>query len=247
MLLNPHCPGSLSIPTIHIRQTWSCPSQCFLPVLGQAGVRTWEILLPPASWPCRHWVTHPGWEPRPRLSPATLLADLLLGQAGCLDQVCTLCITQPRPLLGPPLHLCSHQPPYKVNVATFWVAVATTSNIEWPNRTDKNSQEVGAGNGVHRWGSMQAAPGLSDLLLTTQLIPRSWRARATIFPSPPPSWALGGMEIIPPSCFPACAADRLQHCRLPTCLRRNRTKTSSAEAEGKEPALYFFKGYWRLE
>lgn len=149
--------------------------------------------------------------------------------------------------LGPPLHLCSHQPPYKVNVATFWVAVATASNIEWPNRTDKNSQEVGAGNGVHRWGSMQAALGLSDLLLTTQLIPRSWRARATIFPSPPPSWALGGMEIIPPSCFPACAADCLQHCRLPTCLRRNRTKTSSAEAEGKEPALYFFKGYWRLE
>lgn len=53
----------------------------------------------------------------------------------------------------------------------------------------------------------------------------------------------GGMEKpfgIPPSHFPACTADRLQRCVLLTCPRRNRTKTSIAGAEGKEPAFFFF-------
>lgn len=44
---------------------------------GQAGVGMREILLPPASWPCWLWVTHPGWEPKPRCSPTPFLAGLL--------------------------------------------------------------------------------------------------------------------------------------------------------------------------
>lgn len=186
-----------------------------------------------------------------------------------MDQVCTPCITQPRSPLGPPLHLCSHQPPY---------------------RAEENSQEAGTGNGytgevlckkkcskgallprpkdIPKRTSVQSQHqnshscllptsgpfnsrrhikllGLSDLLLTTNS--QELKGQSHHLPKPTSlSCALGGMEkpfVIPPSCLPACAADRLQHCRLPTCLRRNRTKTSSAEAEGKEPAFYFFKGY----
>lgn len=123
--LPPHCLPARVLPFPTFPFLW-----------GQAGVRIWEILPPPASWPCRLRAIHPGWEPKPHCSLVPFLASLLQqlmlcrgvqagtggvyprgraeGEQDAWKKCAHHVAHSPGVQLGPPLHLCSHRPPCKM-------------------------------------------------------------------------------------------------------------------------------------